>query len=65
MLCGKRPYRGPNLPGLMQAIQSQPVPRLPGELKRYQGVVDRLLAKDPADRYQSADELIEALQRLR
>jgi CheY-like chemotaxis protein len=65
MLCGKRPYRGPNLPGLMQAIQSQPVPRLPGELKRYQGVVDRLLAKDPADRYQSAGELIEALQRLR
>jgi hypothetical protein len=34
-----------------------PVPRLPERLAGYQPVIDRLLAKDPAERFQSAREL--------
>ena len=37
-----------------------PVPRLPDRLAGYQPVLDRLLAKKPEDRYQSALELFAA-----
>jgi serine/threonine-protein kinase PpkA len=36
-----------------------PIPRLAPELLRCQPILDRLLAKQPEDRYQSARELIE------
>jgi serine/threonine-protein kinase PpkA len=37
------------------------VPRLPPRLAGYQPVLDRLLAKKPEDRYQSALELFGAI----
>ena len=36
-------------------------PRLPKALHGYQTIVDRLLAKPPADRYQSAEALLVAV----
>lgn len=41
---------------------SEPVPRLPIELMRFQPVLDRVLAKDPNARYQSARELIDEVR---
>jgi serine/threonine protein kinase len=63
MLTGERPFTGRNLPALLHAIQTAPVPTLPVALARYQPVLDRLLAKNPEDRYQSAAELNAALDR--
>jgi serine/threonine-protein kinase PpkA len=40
------------------------IPRLPEELNRFQGIVDKLMAKKPEDRYSSARELIQALEPL-
>jgi serine/threonine-protein kinase PpkA len=37
------------------------VPRLPQRVLRYQPIIDRLLAKDPADRYPSAAQFLEDL----
>ena len=34
-----------------------PIPRLPEKLAGYQGVIDRLLAKKPEERFQTAREL--------
>jgi hypothetical protein len=34
-----------------------PIPRLPARLAGYQGILDRLLAKAPEERFQSAHQL--------
>jgi len=39
-----------------------PVPELPKPLAAWQPLVARLLAKDPADRYQSAGEVLGGIQ---
>jgi serine/threonine-protein kinase PpkA len=41
------------------------VPRLPAHLALYQPLIDRLLAKDPKDRYASAADFLDALDALR
>jgi tRNA A-37 threonylcarbamoyl transferase component Bud32 len=54
MLVGALPYSGNNLAEIFAAHRSAPVPRLPQRVLRYQPIIDRLLAKDPNDRYPSA-----------
>jgi DNA-binding NarL/FixJ family response regulator len=61
MLTGRPPFDGPTLRALLLAIRSEPVPRLGSSLAPHQPVLDRLLAKDPGDRFQSAGELVDAL----
>jgi tRNA A-37 threonylcarbamoyl transferase component Bud32/DNA-binding NarL/FixJ family response regulator len=61
MLAGILPFRGSNLAEVLEAHNSARVPRLPGRMKRYQPVVDRLLAKTAADRYPSAAHFLEGL----
>jgi serine/threonine protein kinase/formylglycine-generating enzyme required for sulfatase activity len=43
---------------------NDPPPELPPEHARFQPIMDKLVAKRPEDRYQSAAELAEALKRL-
>ncbi len=43
---------------------SEPVPRLPREVKHWQAIVDKCLAKSPRDRYQNCQELETALRAL-
>ena len=58
MLTGTKPFRGPDaLATAMQHAQA-PIPRLPSEFVWLQHVLDGLLAKRPADRFDSADVLI-------
>jgi DNA-binding NarL/FixJ family response regulator len=64
MLTGERPFFGPTLRTLALAIRTEPVPRLGSSLAPHQPVLDRLLAKDPEDRFQSAGELIDVLRSL-
>jgi serine/threonine-protein kinase PpkA len=57
MLTGSHPYTGQNASALAYQHVHAAVPRLPGKLSGYQSLVDRLLAKRPEDRFQSAREL--------
>jgi tRNA A-37 threonylcarbamoyl transferase component Bud32 len=61
MLVGALPYSGSNLSEIFKAHQTAPVPRLPQRVLRYQPIIDRLLAKQPADRYPSAALFLEDL----
>jgi eukaryotic-like serine/threonine-protein kinase len=62
MLTGRKPYRAENATALVYQHVHADIPRLPEVVKRFQPVIDMLLAKDPVDRLASADELIDVLQ---
>ncbi|HEX2139133.1 MAG TPA: serine/threonine-protein kinase [Woeseiaceae bacterium] len=57
MLTGEKPFRAANAMGIIYKHGHAPVPRLPERLERHQRLVDRLLAKRPEDRLQTADEV--------
>jgi serine/threonine protein kinase len=60
-LTGKVPFDAENTVGIaMQHVQGA-LPQLPGDLGRYQPLLDRLLAKNPTDRYSDASELVVAI----
>ena len=57
MLTNKKLFDSDNVPGLVNSHLHAPVPRLPERLAGYQPVLDKMLAKAPAGRFQSAREL--------
>lgn len=57
MLTGRRLFDGASASAVIGMHVNTPAPRLPARLAGYQPVLDRLLAKSPAERYQSAREL--------
>jgi serine/threonine-protein kinase PpkA len=57
MLTGRRVFDAENAAGLIYQHVHGPIPQLPGKLAGYQPIVDRLLAKKPDERFQSAREL--------
>ncbi len=57
MLSGRRLYEGEGPAGLVYQHVHGPIPQLPARLAGYQGILDRLLAKAPGERFQSAREL--------
>jgi len=61
MLVHRKPFHGETAIEILQHHVSTPAPRLPPDLGGFQPVIDRLLAKRPNDRYDTAAELIEAL----
>lgn len=61
MLAGTLPFVGNNLPEIFAGHRLAAVPRLPQPLLRYQPIVDRLLAKEPRDRYASAAQFLDDL----
>ncbi|MEX2523459.1 MAG: protein kinase [Gammaproteobacteria bacterium] len=58
LLAGEKPYSGHTAAALIYQHVHADIPRLPKELDHYQDVIDRALAKNPDDRYQTARELI-------
>ena len=65
MLTGALPFSGKTLTEILAAHRLAPLPRLPEQFSAYQPIIDRLLAKDPKDRYASAAEFLDALDALR
>jgi eukaryotic-like serine/threonine-protein kinase len=66
MLAGQPPFNGDSAVEIALRHVQAPVPPLPSDTPRaLAGVVARALAKDPADRYQSAAEMARALARAR
>ena len=61
MLTGNLPFRGSNLSEIFEGHCSAPVPVLAAPLSRNQAMINRLLAKNPDDRYPSAAHFLEAL----
>jgi serine/threonine-protein kinase PpkA len=65
MLTGKRPFLGSTVLGIIQAHRSAPIPRLSDDLRRFQPLVDGLLAKDAANRLPSTAAALAELAKLR
>ncbi|MFO7190425.1 MAG: protein kinase [Pseudomonadota bacterium] len=57
MLTGQHMYTGENATQLAYQHVHGPIPKLPPRLAGYQPLLERLVAKDPAKRFQSAREL--------
>jgi serine/threonine-protein kinase PpkA len=64
MLTGGKPYYGDSARELLDLHVNGPVPQLPAPHEWFQPVLDKMMAKDPAQRYASATELLDDLERL-
>ena len=64
MLTGTRPYQGADAFETAMLHIKGPTPILPEPLRRFQPIIDRLLAKDPQARFASAEEPVQAIQNL-
>lgn len=64
LLTRKKPYTATTPAALIYQHVYAPVPELPPELARYQGIIDKTLAKHPGERYQTAVDLIQVLESL-
>jgi eukaryotic-like serine/threonine-protein kinase len=62
MLTGERPFTASSPMGVIYRHAHAPRPRLSRALTHFQPVLDRLLAVDRFDRYQSASDLLAALE---
>ncbi len=65
MLMGRRPYEADSYIHTILAHITDPIPTLPRELRKYQGLLDGMIAKHPDDRFASAAELVERVRALR
>ena len=61
MLMGEKPFQADTAMGIIYLHAQAPVPLLPPRLSSYQAILNMLLAKNPADRLQSASEVEEWL----
>jgi serine/threonine protein kinase len=61
MLMRERPFDAESVSELIALHIKAPRPRLPENLAEYQGLLDRMLAVDPRDRFEDAEELLEAI----
>ena len=64
MLTGKPPFSAADTISLAIKHCQEPVPRLQGELSRYQGLIDRMLAKDVKNRFQNGNEVMSFIDNL-
>ena len=63
MLTGTKIYESAGPADLMRMHVTEPPPRLPAELAMHQPLLDRMLAKEPVDRFQSAADLCASISR--
>jgi len=64
MFTGMKPYDASTARELLALHVNAKVPQLPQHLQRFQPLLDKMMAKDPAKRYASATELLDDLERL-
>jgi eukaryotic-like serine/threonine-protein kinase len=64
LLVGKSPYQAKDAQAMLYQHVQAPLPVLPDHLSMLQPLVHRMLAKKPADRPQTADDVISELSRL-
>ena len=61
MLIGQKPFTGATAMEVIYKHKRADLPQIAPEFSSYQEILQRLLAKSPSDRYQSANELLEAI----
>ncbi len=61
LLTGKKPYSANMAHELMMHHVMAPVPRLPKEYQEFQDMIDKMMAKNPDDRFLSALDALESL----
>ncbi len=64
MLLGYNPYRGENYTQTVVNHVQMDIPKLPEELSQYQALVNKLLAKQPNERFKDSQSLIDAIDGL-
>jgi serine/threonine protein kinase len=65
MLTGKKPFEASSPVHIVFKHLNEPIPKLPGELAMYQPLLESMTAKEPADRFASATEMLAAVTELR
>ncbi|EDY86507.1 serine/threonine protein kinase [gamma proteobacterium HTCC5015] len=65
MLLGRKPYYAKDLQQLMTMQRQSPLPELPSHFNNFNEVLEKMTAKDPNDRFASAAELNQYLDRYR
>jgi serine/threonine protein kinase len=58
MLTGTKPFDGDTAMAVIVKHRQAPIPRLSTHLQEFQPLVDRMLAKQPGDRFQSVDDVL-------
>jgi serine/threonine-protein kinase PpkA len=58
MLTGAKPYDGDTAMAVIVKHRLAPVPGLPTSLREFQPLIQRMLAKQPAERFQTVEELL-------
>jgi tRNA A-37 threonylcarbamoyl transferase component Bud32 len=61
MLTGQKPYTGATAMEVIYKHKRAELPVIPPKFADYEGILRSLIAKSPADRYQSAAQLLEAI----
>ena len=61
MLTGEKPYRAENPMAIVYKHRKEPVPQLPAQFAAVQPVLERLMAKSPAERFADAQQARVAL----
>jgi eukaryotic-like serine/threonine-protein kinase len=64
MLTQKKPFLAPTPMAVIYKHSHAPIPVLPPEFAEWQGLLERMLGKEPADRFQSAAELVRGIDAL-
>ncbi len=64
LLSGRVPFDADSVVAVGVKHVADPVPQLPDPMQRFQSIIDRAMAKDPAHRFQSGDEFIAALDQI-
>ena len=64
MLVGRKPYTGASAMEVIYKHRRAELPDIPREFAGYEVILRRLLAKSPADRFQSARDLLQVIARL-
>lgn len=62
LLTGTKPYKGSSIAAIIGLHINGAIPKLPAELAYLQGLIDRLMAKNPNDRFASSEHLIKAIE---
>lgn len=61
LLLGHNPFKGAHYADTVHNHASMPIPELPAPLRQYRPLLERMLAKQPADRFESVDAMLTVL----
>ena len=61
LLLGHNPFKGAHYTETVQNHASLPIPELPAPLRQYRPLLERMLAKQPTDRFESVDAMLTVL----